>query len=101
MGIGLEAGLTVDAMADELARLLDRADEAALSGDIRKLVDALGALGERLLFMRPFIPERRTRCQPIGRPFFAVGCPARRFPRSGRRTCGWSKRPSPIALSGH
>ena len=30
MGVGLEAGLTIDAMADELAELLDRADEAAL-----------------------------------------------------------------------
>jgi hypothetical protein len=58
MGVGLEAGLTIDAMADELAELLDRADEAALSGDIDELVDALGGLGERLLFMRPFIPDK-------------------------------------------
>ena len=58
MGVGLEAGLTIDAMADELAELLDRADEATLSGDIDELVDALGGLGERLLFMRPFIPDK-------------------------------------------
>jgi hypothetical protein len=58
MGVGLEAGLTIDAMADELAELLDRADDAALSGDIDELVDALGGLGERLLFMRPFIPDK-------------------------------------------
>lgn len=58
MGVGLEAGLTIDAMADELAELLDQADEAALSGDIDKLVEALGGLGERLLFMRPFIPDK-------------------------------------------
>jgi len=58
MGVGLEAGLTIDAMADELAVLLDRADEAALGGDIDELVDALGGLGERLLFMRPFIPDK-------------------------------------------
>ncbi|AWQ84438.1 type III restriction enzyme, res subunit [Pseudomonas aeruginosa] len=58
MGVGLEAGLTIDAMADELAELLDRADEAALSGDIDELVDALCGLGERLLFMRPFIPDK-------------------------------------------
>jgi hypothetical protein len=58
MGVGLEAGLTIDAMADELAELLDRADEAALSGDIDALVNALGGLGERLLFMRPFIPDK-------------------------------------------
>jgi hypothetical protein len=58
MGVGLEAGLAIDAMAEELAELLDRADEAALGGDIEELVDALGGLGERLLFMRPFIPEK-------------------------------------------
>lgn len=58
MGVGLEAGLSIDAMADELAELLDQADEAALSGDINELVDALGGLGERLLFIRPFIPEK-------------------------------------------
>lgn len=58
MGVGLEAGLTIDAMADELAGLLDRADAAALSGDIDELVDALNGLGERLLFMRPFIPDK-------------------------------------------
>ena len=58
MGVGLEAGLAIDAMADELAELLDRADDAALSGDIDELADALGGLGERLLFMRPFIPDK-------------------------------------------
>lgn len=58
MGVGLEAGLAIDAMADELAELLDRADAAALSGDIDELVDALSGLGERLLFMRPFIPDK-------------------------------------------
>lgn len=58
MGVGLEAGLAIDVMADELAALLDRADKAALSGDIDELVDAVGVLGERLLFMRPFIPEK-------------------------------------------
>ena len=58
MGVGLEAGLTIDAMAEDMAKLIDQADEAALSGDIEKLVDALGGLGERLLFMRPFIPNK-------------------------------------------
>lgn len=60
MGVGLEAGLAIDAMADVLTDLLDRADEAALSGDIDGMVDALGGLGERLLFMRPFIPNRNN-----------------------------------------
>jgi hypothetical protein len=58
MGVGLEAGLSIDAMADELAELLDRADEAALNSNIDELVDALEGLGERLLFMRPFIPDK-------------------------------------------
>lgn len=58
MGVGLEAGLAIDAMADELAELLDRADVAALSGDVEELVDALCGLGERLLFTRPFIPDK-------------------------------------------
>jgi len=58
MGVGLEAGLTIDAMADELAELLDRADNAALNGNIDELVDALAGLVERLLFMRPFIPDK-------------------------------------------
>jgi DEAD/DEAH box helicase len=58
MGVGLEAGLSIDAMADELAAMLDRADVAALSGDVDELADALGGLGERLLFMRPFIPDK-------------------------------------------
>ena len=57
MGVGLEAGLAIDAMADELAELLDRADASALSGNIDELIDALCGLGERLLFMRPFIPD--------------------------------------------
>lgn len=60
MGVGLEAGLAIDAMADVLTELLDRADEAALSGDIDAMIDALGGLGERLLFMRPFIPNRNN-----------------------------------------
>lgn len=60
MGVGLEAGLTVDAMADKLAELLDQADKAALSGDINELVDALVGLGERLLFMRPFISDKKN-----------------------------------------
>ena len=60
MGVGLEAGLSIDAMADELAELIDRADVAALSGDVDELADALAGLGERLLFMRPFIPDKKN-----------------------------------------
>lgn len=57
MGVGLEAGLTLDAMADELAILLDQADEAALPGDAEDLVASLTALAERLLVIRPFVPD--------------------------------------------
>lgn len=59
MGVGLEAGLTIDTMADKLAELLDQADKAALSGGINELIDSLGGLGERLLFMRPFISDKK------------------------------------------
>jgi hypothetical protein len=64
MGVGLEAGLLIDAMADELAELIDQADSAALSGDVNELADALGGLGERLLYMRPFIPDKANALPP-------------------------------------
>ena len=57
MGVGLEAGLTLDAMADELAVLLDQADEAALPGDAEALLASLTTLAERLLAIRPFVPD--------------------------------------------
>jgi predicted heme/steroid binding protein len=60
MGVGLEAGLTIDAMADELGGLIDRADAASLPGDVDELADALAGLGERLLVMRPFIPDMKN-----------------------------------------
>jgi hypothetical protein len=60
MGVGLEAGLAIDAMADELAKLIDQADAAAIPGDVDKLSKALIGLGERLLVMRPFIPDKNN-----------------------------------------
>lgn len=60
MGVGLEAGLAIDAMADELGALVDRADTASLAGDVNELSDALAGLAERLLVMRPFIPDKRN-----------------------------------------
>ena len=57
MGVGLEAGLTLDAMADDLVAHVDRADLAALSGELDVLQDAMGNLAERLLAIRPFAPE--------------------------------------------
>ncbi|WP_368911889.1 hypothetical protein [Taklimakanibacter deserti] len=58
MGVGLEAGLAIDAMADELAIELDRADAAAISGDADELADALAILGEQLFAIRPFVPGK-------------------------------------------
>jgi hypothetical protein len=60
MGVGLEAGLALDEMGDELAILLDRADLAALSGDVEGLSDALAGLAEKLLVIRPFVPDKRN-----------------------------------------
>jgi predicted heme/steroid binding protein len=60
MGVGLDAGLTIDAMADELGALIDRADAASLPGDVDELADALAGLGGRLLVMRPFVPDKKN-----------------------------------------
>lgn len=60
MGVGLEAGLKIDAMAEELGSLIDQADLAAISGDTETLTDALAQLAERLLVMRPFIPDKKN-----------------------------------------
>jgi hypothetical protein len=60
MGVGMEAGLAIDAMADELAELLDRADRVALSGDVDDLSNSLAGLAERLLVIRPFVPDKRN-----------------------------------------
>ncbi|MGE0852985.1 MAG: DEAD/DEAH box helicase [Hyphomicrobiaceae bacterium] len=58
MGVGLEAGLSLDAMADELAAWVDSADVAALGGDEQALARALIELGRRLLAIRPFAPDK-------------------------------------------
>jgi len=57
MGVGLEAGLTVDEMAEELGAMLDQADGAALYGDGEMLLASLTNLAERLLVIRPFVPD--------------------------------------------
>lgn len=57
MGVGLESGLAIDALAVELTALLDRGDAAALAGDAHALTEALIGLGERLLLIRPFATE--------------------------------------------
>lgn len=60
MGVGLEAGLAIDAMLEELEGLVDRSDLAALTGNVDELVDALAALAQRLLVIRPFVPDKRN-----------------------------------------
>jgi hypothetical protein len=57
MGIGLEAGLQIDAMSEVLEKLLDQADECSIIGDIDGLSEALIGLGDRLLTLRPFVPD--------------------------------------------
>lgn len=60
MGVGLEAGLALDAMADELGPLIDAADLASIAGDETALGDALVALARRLLILRPFVPDKKN-----------------------------------------
>ena len=57
MGVGLESGLSIEAIAVELTALLDQADIAALQGNADVLGDALIDLAERFFSIRPFIPE--------------------------------------------
>lgn len=59
MGVGLDAGLRVDKMADAMADDLDRADIAALRADTEILHRSLVHLAERLLVIRPFTPEHK------------------------------------------
>ena len=60
MGVGLEAGLAIDSMADELGALVDQADDAALSGDHDVLASSLSVLATRLLLIRPFVPDKKN-----------------------------------------
>jgi hypothetical protein len=64
MGVGLEAGLAIDSMADELGALVDQADDAALSGDHDVLASALSGLATRLLVIRPFVPDKKNSLPP-------------------------------------
>jgi hypothetical protein len=57
MGVGLDTGLLLDAIADELNAALDEADEAALNGDTDQLHAALVRLGEPLFKIQPFKPD--------------------------------------------
>ena len=58
MGVGLDAGLKLDALAEELSEHLDAADLAALSGDLDSLISSIIHLAKNLLSIRPFIPDK-------------------------------------------
>ncbi|MFC7409942.1 DEAD/DEAH box helicase [Hydrogenophaga atypica] len=60
MGVGLEAGLAIDSMADVLGELLDQADEVALRDDGEELAAVLVQLAARLLVIRPFVPDKKN-----------------------------------------
>jgi hypothetical protein len=57
MGVGLESGLALDAIAAELTQHLDAADLAAIEGNADGLATALAAMGKRLFQIPPFVPE--------------------------------------------
>ncbi|MBY3425267.1 DEAD/DEAH box helicase [Rhizobium laguerreae] len=57
MGVGLEAGLAIDAIAVDLSALLDEADAAALAGNLPVLSASLVGMAERLFVIRPFVPD--------------------------------------------
>ena len=57
MGVGLDSGLKIDKMAEVLADDLDQADLAALKADINTLHALLVRLAEKLLVIRPFVPD--------------------------------------------
>lgn len=59
MGVGLETGIKIDTIAEELAIDVDRADLAALQGNVEDLTAALISLAKRLLEIRPFKPDKK------------------------------------------
>ena len=81
MGVGLDAGLALDALAESLEASLDQADRAAHEGDLETLHEALSALGTQLLTVKPFVPDaelprdwsRILRLWLSGAPIAAIG----------------------------
>lgn len=60
MGLGLEAGLAIDALADNLLNLLIEAEKAAELSSSEDLTAALGKIAEQVLTIRPFAPDKGT-----------------------------------------
>jgi len=57
MGVGLESGLAIDAVAAELTTRLDEADLAAMQGSGAALAAALTVIAERVFQIPPFVPD--------------------------------------------
>lgn len=57
MGVGLDTGLLIDEITESLDNDLDKADAAALTGEVENLWDALKNLAELLFKIQPFKPD--------------------------------------------
>lgn len=57
MGVGLEAGLAIDQLAEPIDRSVDSADLAALNGDLAILQRDIIAIADQLLAIKPFQPN--------------------------------------------
>lgn len=64
MGVGLDTGLKLDELAGDLANEIDRADLAAMQGDLDTLYEAVRVLADALLVIKPFVPYTRNRPGP-------------------------------------
>jgi hypothetical protein len=66
----------MDAMATDLETLIDRADLASHTGDDYELAAALAGLAERLLVIRPSIPDKANALRTTWRRLFKQWSPA-------------------------
>jgi superfamily II DNA/RNA helicase len=57
MGVGLESGLAIDAIAPQMLQRLDEADLAAIQGNAVDIGAALAAIAETMLAIPPFVPD--------------------------------------------
>ena len=57
MGVGLDAGLALEGIAESLGAWLDAGDQEAISGNADELILALTELGRQLFQIRPFVPD--------------------------------------------
>ena len=57
MGVGLESGLAIDAIAPQMLQHLNEADLAAIQGNAAALGLALTSIAEAMLAIPPFVPD--------------------------------------------